>query len=140
MRVHTFTNRGFSLIEAIVAIVILSIAVPAMFWAIRDAAGRRAEPVLLSRARWLAAEKIEDILADRCCPDRGYAFIQSAAYPVEATVDGFTGFARQVTVVERGADLESAGTGYKVATVLVTYPGAGGVSRTFELAVVVTEY
>lgn len=131
---------GFSLIEAIIAIVILSVAVPAMFWAVRDAAGRRADPVMLNRARWLAAEKIEDVLADRANSDRGYGYVQSSNYAAEASVAGFPGFARSVIVQERGADLVSAGTGYKVVTVRVFYPGARGAARQFELAAVVTDY
>lgn len=132
--------RAFSLIEAVIAIVILSVAVPAMFWAVRDAAERRAEPVMLNRARWLAAEKIEDILADRANAGRGYGYVVAANYPAESPVTGFAGFSRQVHVSERGADLTSAGTGYKVVTVRVNYSGARGAARTFELAAVVTDY
>lgn len=133
-------RRGFSLIEAIIAIVILSVAIPPMFWAVRDAADRRAEPVMLARARWLAAEKIEDLIADRHCPGRGYGHLVSANYPAEASVPGFAGFARQVEIAERSVNLTSAGTGYKVATVRVTYPGARGAVRTFELAAVLADY
>lgn len=132
--------RAFSLIEAIIAIVILSVAVPAMFWAVRDAAERRVEPVMLNRARWLAAEKIEDILADRANTGRGYGHILAANYPAESPIVGFAGFSRQVTVVERGPDLVGPGTGYKVVTVSVNYTGPRGAARTFELAAVVTDY
>lgn len=133
-------QRGFSLIEAIIAVVILSVAVPAMFWAVRDAAERRAEPVMFSRARWLAAEKLEDIIADRYSETRGYAHIETANYPAEASVDGFTSFAREVEIVERSADLVTPGTGFKVATVRVTYPISRGRTQTFELATVMAEY
>lgn len=133
------SQRAFSLIEAIIAIVILSVAVPPMFWAIRDAAARRVEPVMLARARWLAAEKIEDIIADRHCATRGYAYLMTSSYPAEASLSGFTGFSRSVTIVERGADLVTPGAGYKVATVRVSYPASHGVTRTFDLAVVVTD-
>lgn len=133
-------SSGFSLIEAIIAIVILSVAVPAMFWAVRDAADRRAEPVMLARARWLAAEKLEDIIADRHSAGRGFSHIMTAHYPAEETVDGFPAFAREVEIVERGVDLLTPGVGYKIATVRVTYPIARGRMKTFELATVVTEY
>lgn len=133
-------RAAFSLIEAIIAVVILSVAVPAMFWAVRDAAERRSEPVMLNRARWLAAEKIEDVLADRANPSRGYAYIVAGNYPAESPIAGFAGFARQVTVAERGPDLVGAGAGYKVVTVRVNYAGARGAARTFELAAVVTDY
>ena len=58
-------RRGFTLIETIAAIVILAIALPPMLFAIRDAHVQRVNPVLVSQARWLATEKLEDILADR---------------------------------------------------------------------------
>jgi Tfp pilus assembly protein PilV len=137
---HARTPRAFSLIEAIIAIVVLSVAVPAMFWAVRDAADRRTDPVMLNRARWLAAEKMEDVLADRANADRGYGYVVAANYPAESPVAGFAGLSREVMVAERGPDLVSAGTGYKVVTVRVTYTSARGAARTFELASVVTDY
>jgi len=139
-RCTTHRRGGFSLIEAIIVIVILSVAVPAMFWAVRDAAERRAEPVMFARARWLAAEKLEDIVADRYSSLRGYAYVVNSSYPAEETLDGFPGFSREVEVIERAANLVSAGTGYKVATVRVRYPVARGELRTLELAAVVTDY
>jgi len=132
--------RAFSLIEAIIAIVILSVAVPAMFWAIRDATERRAEPVMLARARWLAAERLEDAIADRHSATRGYAYVQTSNYPAEAGIAGFAGFSRQVAIADRGPDLVTAGAGYKVITVTVSYPGLRGTTRTFDLAGVVTDY
>lgn len=132
--------QAFSLIEAVIAIVILSVAIPSMFWAVRDAAERRVEPVMLARARWLAAEKLEDIVADRHSSLRGYAYVANSSYPTEETLDGFPGFSREVEVIERAANLVSAGTGYKVATVRVRYPVARGETRTLELAAVVADY
>ncbi|MBX3406405.1 MAG: type II secretion system protein [Phycisphaeraceae bacterium] len=139
MKPRAHVVRAFSLIEAIIAIVILSVAIPAMFWAVRDAAERRVEPVMLNRARWLAAEKIEDVLADRANSGRGYGYVVAENYPEESPVAGFAGFSRQVTIVERGPDLVGPGTGYKVVTVRVNYSGARGAARTFELAAVVTD-
>jgi len=133
-------RTGFSLIEAIIAIVILSVAIPPMFWAMRDAAERRVAPVMLTRARWLAAEKIEDLIADRYCSTRGYGYLLASNYPSEPAVPGFAGFSREVEVVERSADLVSAGTGYKVATVRVSYTDGYGQSQMFELAAVLTDF
>ena len=42
---------GFTLIETIAAVVMLSIAVPPMMWAINEAHMQRVNPVLVSRAR-----------------------------------------------------------------------------------------
>ena len=60
--------------ETVSAIVILSVAVPPMLWAVTQAQRQRMNPVLASKARWLAVEKLEDIVADRHAPPRGSAF------------------------------------------------------------------
>jgi len=134
------TRSGFTLIEAVAVIVVLSIAFPPMLMAIRHAHSARVTPARFSVARWLAAERLEDITADRNCPGRGYAYITAANYPAEATVSGYTGFGRSVTVSETGADLAGAGTGYKMVTVTVTFSDGMGISRNFPLTTVITDY
>ena len=57
--------RALTLVEALVAIVVVAIAAPPMLLAMRDASLRRATPILADRARWLASEKLEDLIADR---------------------------------------------------------------------------
>jgi len=133
-------HRGFTLIEAIVSLVILSVAMPAMFLAIADSQKKRMNPVLDSRARWLAAAKLEDIIADRHSATRGYVYVTSANYPTESPVPGFAGYSRDATIAETGATLTGAGVGYKTVTVTVTYTGASGTSRSFSIATVVTDY
>lgn len=133
-------HHGFTLIEAIIALVILSVAIPAMMVALGDAQRKRAAPVLDSRARWLAAEKLEDIIADRHSATRGYSYISSGNYPAESPVAGFAGFSRNTTIAETDASLAAAGTGYKTVTVTVTYAGVTGASRSFSIATVVTDY
>ncbi len=133
-------HRGFTLIEAIIAIVILSVAMPSMLWAIRDAQTQRAAPVLLARARWLASEKLEDIIADRHSTTRGYAYVVNASYPAEGSVPGFQGFSRSVQVTETDASLKNTGTGYKLVTVHVAWLDGKGVSRALDLSTVVTDY
>ena len=135
------TVRGFTLIEAIIAIVVLSLAIPPMLWAMRDATWKRADPVLVSRARWLAAEKLEDVLADRHSATRGYAYVVAANYPVEAAVTGFTGFSRSVAITEGNATLvPGSGAGYKTVSVSVGFRDARNNPRTRSLSTVVTEY
>ncbi len=140
MRTRTNTRTGFTLIEAIIAIVILSTAIPAMFWAIRDAHTRRANPVLAAKARWLAAEKLEDVIADRHSSTRGWSYVASGNYAAEPAVSGFAGFSRATSIAEKAANLTSAGTGYKVVTVTVSYTDLGGQSRSVQIATVLTEY
>lgn len=133
-------GRGFTLIDAVMAIVIAAIALPPMLWAVRDAQKARTEPIMFDRARWLAAEKLEDVIADRHSATRGYTYVISANYAWESPVTGFAGFSRSVKVVETGASLSGAGTGYKTVTVSVTYPASGGSTKTFDLATVLTAY
>lgn len=128
------------MIEAIASIVVLSVAVPAIFYGIGNAHQRRFSPVLFERARWLAAEKLEDCIADRNSPTRGYAYVLTANYPAEPSIAGFAGYSRSVSVVETSGNLVSAGTGYKTVTVTVTYPVSAGGTQSFSLSTVLTEY
>ena len=105
MRTFTRTRRGFTLVEAVAAIVILAVAVPPMLWAIRSAHVQRVNPVLASRARWVAVEKLEEIIRDRHSTTRGYPHLQPGNYPPEAPVPGSPGFRREVELTETGADL-----------------------------------
>jgi type II secretory pathway pseudopilin PulG len=132
-------RRAFTLVEAITALVLLSIALPTMLWAIRDSVRRRADPILLSRARWLASEKLEDLIADAHSPSRGYSYVVNANYSAESPVSGFTGMNRSVSVVETAPKFV-AGTGWKTCTVTVTYTDGQNVSRSLQLSTVVTSY
>ena len=133
-------RRAFTLIEAIICTVVLAAAVPPMLLAVRESGVRRVAPVQGSRARWLLQEKMEDIIADRHSATRGYAYVIAANYPAEATITAFTGYSRTVTIAETGADLVTAGTGYKRATVTVTWRDTRGVLRSLAVATIVTDY
>jgi prepilin-type N-terminal cleavage/methylation domain-containing protein len=136
-------SNGFTLIEAIVAIVVLSVAIPPMLLAMRETQHRRVAPIQADRARWLASERLEEIIADRHSTTRGWAYLVNANYAAETPVNGFQGFGRSVAITETGADLASAGTGYKKIAVTVTWADAGvgaGASRSFTLSTVVTDY
>lgn len=134
------SHNAFTLIEAIAAIILLSIATPAMFWVIRDAQTRRADPSSLVTARWLATERLETIIADRHNPERGYAYVLQGNYPNESLVAGFNGFTRSVSVSETGPDLAGVGAGYKQVRVRVGYSVRPGQTSSFELATVITDY
>lgn len=106
----------------------------------RDATVRRASVQQQIVARWLVCEKLEDIIADRHSATRGWSYIASGNYPAEATVNGFTPFARTTTIAETGADLATAGTGYRTVTVTVTYRDARDGTKTVAIATVLTDY
>ncbi len=132
---------GFTLIEVIIAVVVLAIAIPPVFWALRDANVRRVDPINLSRARWLVNEKIEDVLADARSTTRGYSYVVSGNYASESPVSGFTGFSRSVAISESGASLVSgSGTGYKTVAVTVNYVDGKGATKSLSVSTVVTQY
>lgn len=58
------TRTGLTLIEAIIAIVVLSLAVPTTVVMLRDAASVRADAIATTRATWLANAVVEQIIAD----------------------------------------------------------------------------
>ncbi|MAE65418.1 MAG: hypothetical protein CMJ18_14200 [Phycisphaeraceae bacterium] len=133
-------RRAFTLIEAIASVVILSIAVPTMTWSLAQAHEQRVNPVLTSRAEWLATEKLEQIIADRHSTTRGYSYLAVGNYPNEPAVTGFPAYSRAVTFTETTADLSTSGTGYMVVRVDVTWNDGTGTSRTMSISTVVTDY
>ncbi len=133
-------SRGFTLIEGIVSVVILSTALPGMLWAVSQAHRDRIGPIKASQARWLATEKLEDIIADRHSTTRGYTYLSNSNYSAESSITGYPGFTRAVTIGETAADLVSAGTGFKKATVTVTWTNAQGQSKSLAIATVLTDY
>jgi hypothetical protein len=92
-----------------------------------------------SRARFLAAERLEQVLADRFSPSRGYSYVLAANYPAEATITGISGFARSTTVTETGASLSGAGTGYKTVSVTVSWQTRRG-TQSLVLSTVITDF
>jgi type II secretory pathway pseudopilin PulG len=135
-------RSGFTLVETIAAIIMLAVAVPSMLWTIREAHAQRVNPLMVTTARFLAAEKIEDVIADRHSTTRGWAYMIPGNYTAESPVSGFTPFDRTVTLNEYQADLATADTdgGYMVVDVAVSWDDATGTTRTLTLSTVVTEY
>lgn len=126
--------------EAIAAIVMLTIAIPPIVWALRQGHVDRIDPVLASRARWLAVEKIEDVIADRHSTTRGYAYLVAGNYPAEGAITGYPGFSRAVTLNETTVDLSTPGAGYMNVTITVSWTDGKGVARSLAIATVLTEH
>lgn len=137
---HVRTRRGFTMMETVAAIVILSLAVPPMLWSVTNAQRQRMNPILASKARWLAVQKLEDIIADRHSTlTRGWTYV-AAGYAAENPVTGYPGFSRTVTLSETEADLVTPGSGYMNVTVTVSWTNADGQSRTLSISTVLTNY
>lgn len=133
-------HRAFSLTEIIASIVIMAVAIPPMLWGLRTANAHQVSHTLASRARWLATERLEDIIADRHSSTRGYAYLTPGNYPAEGTINGFPGFSRRISVTETGPDLVTVGTGYKLITCTVEYLDGAGQPREFSISTVLTDY
>ncbi len=143
---RTARRKGFTLIETVSAIVILSVAVPPMLWAVTQAQRQRMNPIMASKARWLAVEKLEDIVADRHAPPRGYTYLNAGNYADENPGDiaGYPGFSRTVTFpAETKADLVTtspAPLGYQVVTVTVGWTTSNGSNASLAISTVLTDY
>ena len=133
-------RAGFTLIETIAAIVVLSIGIPPILYAVRQAHVNRVNPVLASKARWLAVEKLEEIIADRHAPGRGYDYLDVSNYASEVPVTDFEQFYRSVSFKETEADLTTAGTGTMTVTVEVSWIDLTSNKRQLTVSTVLTEY
>jgi type II secretory pathway pseudopilin PulG len=133
-------RHGFTVLEAVAAVVVLGLAIPPMLWGVRQAHAHRAGQILASRARWLASERLEEALADRHSALRGYSYITASNYPLESNIPGFPGFTRAMSIQETAADLVSPGSGFKRISCTVSYADASRTARTVILSTVVTNY
>lgn len=139
---QTRSRRGFTLVEAIAALVLLGVTVPPLVMALSTSSLRRGDAVLASRARWIASERLEQVLADRYSAARGYAWVITSNYPAESTLAGRPGFSRTTTITEVAADLTTAqaGSGIKLATTTVSYTTSRRVTASFSMSTVLTNY
>lgn len=118
--------KGFSIIEAILTLSILSAGVLGVMSLYQKniAQSNETETTLIATA--LAQEKLEQILHDKKYQE--YIFIIAANYPTseDLTPIGYPGYTRTIAIQEvSGTDLSSAqsGTGYKKITVAVQSAG-----------------
>jgi prepilin-type N-terminal cleavage/methylation domain-containing protein len=109
------SQDGFTLIEIIITLVVLSIAVVGVLSVFTTAIKGSANPVVLNQAIALAQEQMDTIIGDRMNSARGFAYIIPGNYPADIPV---TGFNRSVTImcVNPGALDTDSGVS----------PGAGG--------------
>lgn len=134
-----FGRGGFSLVESIVGLVLLSVSVPPMLWALAETRRAAAGPAQSDVAYWLATERLEDIVADRCSPGRGFAYLAAKNYPDEAVISGFPGFARRARFEACGPDLKSPGSGFVRVGVTVQWVGGRGSPMSISATTVIAE-
>jgi len=127
---------GFTLIEIIITLVVLSVAVVGVLTVFTTAIKGSADPVVLNRALALAQEKMDEIIGDRMNSVRGFAYIIPGNYPADIPV---TGFNRSVTIfcvtagelnTDSGVAPGASGcaSGYTHVEVTVAHAAIGSVS------------
>ena len=130
-------EAGFSLIEIIITLVVLSIAAVGVLSVFSGTQRGSADPLILNQAVQLAQEKMDEIMGDRKNPGRGFLYIVPGNYGPDTPVPGFANFNRTVTIfcVNSGT-LNTDNTqvppctvsGYTHVTVTVTNATIGGVT------------
>ena len=119
-------QRGFTLIETVLVIIVLGIASYGVLSVFFHGLTGSANPVLGVQGVELAKEKMEIVFADKHDSAKGYAHLTGANYPDETPVTGFTDFNRTVQFLEvdkNDLTTPSAGSGFVRITVTVSWSG-----------------
>lgn len=128
-------HRGLSLIEVVLALVILALALPPLALQVRAGAEAYAAARTQQQLAALAAERVTQVFADHATVSRGFEYVTSGAYPRETDAGGQPGYVRETDVAEVDpADLATprAGAGVKRLRVRVRAPdGREMVVQTF---------
>ena len=127
------TRPALSLVELIMAIVILGLAIPPLVVQINTGVCQQAAALVQQNLTKLAAERMWEIAADHANPTRTYAYITDAAYPAETDPGGLAGYTRQTTIIEVSPVdyvTPQVGSGIKRFRIVVT--GLGNRSLTIE--------
>ena len=141
-------SKGFTLIEVILAVVILAIAIPSMISAVSFMTARQVNTIGTTTAADLAQERMEEILGDRMNALRGFIYIANANYTPESTtptaVAGFPSYNRSVNIIcVTAANLNTSvacTTAYKRIQVTVSAVGVGPSVPDAVLYTVVTDH
>jgi len=122
-------DKGFTLIEAILVVVILAIVVPGLISAVGFMTARQVNTIGTTMAADLAQEKLEQIEGDRMNPARGFGYIVVGNYPAENPVAGFSNYNRSVALTcftsSALTTTTACPTDYKQAQVTVQPVGVG---------------
>lgn len=122
-------NRGFTIIELVFTIVIISLSLIGVMTLFENATRGALQADLNYIAVKLAHEKLEWVVMDKV--RIGYATLNQTLYPNETFTGSFSPYTRSTTVAEvSGADMVTAtpGSGYKRIEVTVSW-GAGASKR-----------
>ncbi len=136
-RVLLNNQKGFSLIETIIVIIVISIGAIGVLTVFITGMKGAADPLITIQAVELAQEKLDIIIADRQNTARSYNYATNPAYyTAENPVSGFTSFNRSVAIAcFTGTPFTGAGSApapscvgvgnYARVTVTVTHAAIG---------------
>lgn len=110
-------QRGYSIIEVITVILFIGMALPSLVLFFSHAVVASAEEEIQSKALMLCEQKMEEILADKMSPSRGYSWITTPNRYASETISG--GFTRTVAVVTTGKIYNSVS--YAEITITVSH-------------------
>lgn len=131
MAVIRSRRRSVTIIEIVMAIVILSVAIPPLMNAFAESAVQTVHPSMAAVAGFLATDRMEEIVARRYRATDGYSAVTTGNFAGEAPVSGFARFNRSVAISYVDAALQPVGSdqGYKLVRVTVSWNnGADAVS------------
>lgn len=136
-------EKGFTLIEVILVIVIMAIAIPSLIMGVSLMTQRQVNALGTTTAADLAQEELEKIIAKKrsTCGTCGYANIAVGTGTFSA-VSGFPNYEKKTDVEYMDSILSPSGTdlGYKKVTVTVRAVGVGPSVPNAVLVTLVTNY
>ena len=121
----TKNNRGFSLLEAVLAVMILAVGFFSTTILISNISISAISSDQNIIGTQLANEKVESILADK--KFLGFSYVDNSHYPLEILTGDYSGYQRNVSVAEvQPGDLmtPSPGSGIKKISVTVSWGSA----------------
>ena len=128
-------NRALSLIEVVLAIIILGLAVPPLMIQLNTAVTAQVSATVQMTSAQLVSERLGEIQAACTDTSRGYATIDATNYPTESNAAGIIGYTRQTKIREVStADYTTAAPGSGVKRIRVTVSDPRGnplVAETF---------
>ena len=137
-------SKGFTLIEVILVIVIMAIVIPSLITVLSVITKGQVNTLGTTTSAVLAQERLEEIIADKRSPNRGFSYIDNVNYPAENPVAGFAQYNRSVDIVcVASTDLNTpvaCPTDYKRVEVTVQAAGVGPSVPDAVLVTVLTDY
>lgn len=131
-------KKGFTLVELVVVLVLLSVGLVTLLLVLRNASVSNATAHIITVANELGEGKIEEILADR--KTQGFDYIKNLNYPTEDPVTGFNSYMREVDIYYVDlSDLDTPVIDSNYKRVEVSVNSKGGVEPAVKLITIVSK-